>query len=302
MSAVMHVEERTDAVTVDMVYQAINITLPNGSQMSVPLSVIDSNNNFFNCRSMAYGVEVGASIIMLIVILTMTPKTKFWRFITFLNIAALCNNIIRVILLAMYYESSWVTIYTLYTQDLTWVNKTDVANTVAATVLSIPQNIMIMAALVTQAWAMVKLWPRMLKWSIFSVSLALVLLQIGFMAATQAYQITFELPWMSAEIMLSHMWVRYGFLALEVISICWFCFLFNFKLVTHLWKNRSFLPQSKGLSAMDALVMTNGVLMLIPGMSNFSCTHVVSNPGIILILTWSNSHLRRSTVLIRCSL
>lgn len=258
-----------DPVVVNPVYQDISLTLPDGSQWPIPLSVIDSNNALFSCRSIAYGAEIGASIVMLAVILTMTPKTKFWRF-TFLNIAALCNNIIRVILLSVYFQSSWATIYTLYSGDLTYVTRADVANTVASTVLSIPQNIMIMAALITQAWAMVKLWPAAYKWGIFSVSCVLVALEIGFMAATEAYQITYELPWESPEIMLSHLWVRYGFLALEVICICWFCFLFTINLVVHLYRNRSFLPQSKGLSAMDALVTTNGVLMLIPGTSCLS--------------------------------
>lgn len=259
-------DRRTDTITtINPVDQTINLTLPNGSQEPIPLSVIDSNNALFSCRSIAYGVEVGASVVMLAVILTMTPKTKFWRFITFLNIAALCNNIIRVMLLALYFQSSWVTVYTLYSGDLTYVTRTDIANTVASTVMSIPQNIMVMASLITQAWVMVKLWPSAYKWGTFSVSLVLVVFEIGFMAATEAYQITYELPWASPEIMLSHQWVRYGFLALEVVCICWFCFLFAFKLVFHLWRNRSFLPPTKGLSAMDALVMTNGVLMLIPG-------------------------------------
>lgn len=256
-----------DNTTVNLVDQTITITLPNGSKAPIPLSVIDTNNAFFTCRSIGYGAEIGGSIVMLVVILTMTPKTKFWRFITFLNMAALCNNIIRVILLSVYFQSSWVTIYTLYSGDLTYVTRTAIANTVTATVLAIPQNIMIMVALIMQAWTMVKLWPAALKWSIFGISVVLVTLEVGFMVATEAYQITYDLPWESPAIMLSHIWVRYGFLALEVICICWFCFLFAFKLGNHLWKNRSFLPQNKGLTAMDALVMTNGVLMLIPGTS-----------------------------------
>lgn len=259
------IDTSTETVTINQVQQTINLTLPNGSQEPVPLSVIDATNAYIVCGSIAYGVEVGASIVMLGVILSMTPRKKFWRFINFVNIAALCNNIIRVALLATYYQSSWVTTYTLYSGDLTYVTRADVANTITATVLAIPQNIMIMTALITQAWAMVKLWPKMFKCIIILLSLVLVVLQLGFMAATQAYQITYELPWKSAEIMLSHMWVRYGFLALNVISICWFCFLFNFKLAVHLWRHRGLLAQKKGLSAMDALVVTNGTLMLIPG-------------------------------------
>lgn len=262
--------EFMEMAMVDPVDQLINLTLPNGLQESIPLSIVDDNTALFVCKSISYGAELGASVVMLAVILTMTPKAKFWRFTTFLNIAALCNNIIRVLLLAIYFESSWVAFYTLYSGDLSYVAKVDVVNSVASTVMSIQQNIMMMTALIIQAWAMVKLWPRAHKWGIFIVSVVLVLWEMGFMVAAEAYQITNALPWEPADILLEHLWVRYGFLALEVICICWFCFLFNVKLGMHLWKNRGFLHQGKGLSAMDALVMTNGALMLIPGKSTFA--------------------------------
>ncbi|KAF3760965.1 hypothetical protein M406DRAFT_26133, partial [Cryphonectria parasitica EP155] len=213
-----------------------------------------------------YGVEIGASLVMLAVILTMTPKTKFWRFPTYLNIAGLCNNVIRVILLAVYFDSSWVTFYAMYSNDFRFVTRADYANSIASSVMTIPQNIMMMGALIFQAWSMIKLWPHSYKWSILVFSVVMVLLEIGFMGASTAYQIIqLEVsPTEGLKLIIKYAWVRYCFLGFEVACICWFCFLFICKLATHLWKNRSFLPTTKGLGAMDALVMTNGVLMLIP--------------------------------------
>ncbi|PSR97616.1 fungal pheromone mating factor STE2 GPCR-domain-containing protein [Coniella lustricola] len=217
-------------------------------------------------RCTGYGVEIGASIVMLAVILTMTPKTKFWRFPTYLNIASICNNIVRVVLLAVYFDSSWVTFYALYGDDYSYVTRTDYATSIASTALTIPQNILMMAALMLQAWSMIKLWPDKYRFAVLIWSFLMVLLEIGFMAASAANQII-QLGLPPAEgyaLIMKSVWIRYCFLGFEVACICWFCALFISKLVVHLWQNRSFLPTAKGLGAMDALVMTNGVLMLIP--------------------------------------
>ncbi|CAN8106341.1 unnamed protein product [Discula destructiva] len=246
--------------------QSILLTRADGSQLPVPLAMVDQTTQNMIVQSIGYGVEIGASIVMLIVILAMTPKTKFWRFHTYLNIAGLCNNIIRLVLLAIYFESTWVSFYALNSGDYSFVTKTDFANSIASTVMGVPQNILTMWALMLQAWAMVRFMPQAYKWCIFFTSVALVLLEIGFMGASRAYLImTTYMPLeQSYELIMDKAWVRYGYLGLDVACICWFCFLFMAKLVTHLWKNRSFLPTTKGLGAMDALVMTNGVLMLVP--------------------------------------
>lgn len=251
-----------------LVDQTIQLVLSaNDMKAPISLSLVDQNNRVMIVQTIGYGVEIGASIIMLAIILVMTPKTKFWRFSTYLNIASLCNNIIRLILLVIYFESTWVGFYTLYSGDYRFVTETDFNNSIASTVMGIPQNIMIMLALSLQAAAMVRFWPQAYKWCIVFVSVVLVLLEIGFMGASQAYQIItmYMSQEDSYELIISTAWVRYSYLGLEVSCICWFCFLFIAKLATHLWKNRSFLPTTKGLGAMDALVMTNGVLMLIPG-------------------------------------
>lgn len=267
MSIMSSSQNITAAAMADPVGQIIMLTLPNGQAEPVPLSVVDNSNNIMIVTSIGYGVEIGASLVMLAAILTMTPKTKFWRLSTYLNIASLCNNIIRVVLLATYFNSSYVAFYALYSHDYSHITSTDRATTVASTAMTVPQNVLVMSALTLQAWAMVRLWPRAYKWVIFAMSVILVLLEIGFMAAAEAYQIM-QLSVDFAvghELVVQHLWVRYGFLGLEVTCICWFCFLFICKLLTHLWTSRSFLPKTKGLGAMDALVMTNGVLMLIPG-------------------------------------
>ena len=252
--------------TADLLGQAINLTMPDGSQISVPLSDVDQNQIIIISRTIGYSVELGASIVMLAIILAMTPRTKFWRASTFINVFGLGNNIIRTLLLAIYFDSSWTRFYVLYSGDTSSVTAGDFRNSIASVVFSIPQNLLMMAALMLQAWSMVQLWPGLYKLGILAFSCALTIAEICFMLATQVYQIrSFYPEYNTWKYLTDHLWIRYTWLGLEVSSICWFCFMFILKLAVHMWRNRSFLPSAKGVAAMDMLIMTNGVLMIIPG-------------------------------------
>lgn len=250
----------------DPLHQNITLTMPDGFQMLISLAEIDSNQFYVVGKTIGYAVEFGASLIMLVVIVAMTPKSKFWRLASYINIAALINNLVRTILLAIYFESSWVRFYVLYGGDISYVTETDFRNSVCSVAFSIPQNLLMMAALMLQAWAMVKLWPQVYKWGVLVFSSLLSLAEVAFMLAAQSHQIRSFYPgYSSYDYLHGLLFLRYVWLALELASICWFCFLFIFRLVMHMVQNRSFLPSAKGVAPMDILVMTNGVLMLIPG-------------------------------------
>lgn len=250
----------------DPLNQNITFTLPDGTLMVISLTAVDANHVYVAGKTIGYAVEFGASLVMLGVLLAVTPKSKFWRLASYINVAALINNMVRTMLLAMFIESSWVRFYTLYSGDISKVSEVDFRNSVSSAVFSIPQNILMMAALMLQAWAMVKLWPSLYKWGILGFSGLLSLAEVAFMLVAQSDQIRSLLPgYMQYDFLRPRLWVRYVWLGLELASVCWFCFMFILRLVTHMWQNRSFLPSTKGVAAMDVLVMTNGVLMLIPG-------------------------------------
>lgn len=256
----------TELAMEDPLNQNITLTTAEGFQMLITLAEIDSNQAYIVGKTIGYAVEFGASLMMLAVILAMTPKSKFWRMASYINVAALINNLVRTILLAIYFESSWVRFYVLYGGDVSFVTETDFRNSVCSVVFSIPQNLLMMAALMFQAWAMVKLWPNLYKWGILAFSGLLSLAEVVFMLVAQSDQIRSFYPGYNPyDYLHKRLFLRYVWLALELASICWFCFIFILRLVMHMVQNRSFLPSRKGVAAMDMLVMTNGVLMLIPG-------------------------------------
>ncbi|AEO64698.1 uncharacterized protein THITE_2030206, partial [Thermothielavioides terrestris NRRL 8126] len=212
-----------------------------------------------------YGTQIGACIVMLAVVLAMTPRTRFRRLPTIISIAALVVNMLRMVFLAWFTTSTWVNFYTLVSGDPSPVSRSDYNASAAGTVLSIPATILILAALMVQAWSMLSLWPALYKLPAALLSLALVLATIAFNFAVTVLQTRGILD-PSFEPRLVHLvWVRQAYLGLITASICWFCFLFNVRLVMHMWTNRSILPSLRGLKAMDVLVITNGILMFVPG-------------------------------------
>lgn len=250
----------------DPLHQNITLTMPDGSGMLISLAEIDWNQSYIVGKTIDYAVEFGASLMMLIVLLALTPRSKLWRPTSLVNIAALINNLPRTILLAIYFESSWTQFYVLYGGDPRFVTDADFRNSVASVAFVIPQNLLMMAALMLQAWAMVTLWSRPYKWGILVVSALLSLAEVSFMLAVQSDQIRSYYPGYDPSVYLPRrLFLRYVYLALELTCICWFCFIFILRLGMHMVQNRSFLPSTKGVAAMDMLVMTNGVLMLIPG-------------------------------------
>lgn len=229
--------------------------------ITIPLAAVDMRWNIGASAAISYGSQIGACFIMLVVLLTMTPKHRFKRVPTIVHTLALLINLIRMVLLSLYYPSSWFELYTQMTGDTRFVHQVDFNISVAATIMGVPVTILLELALFLQAWSMVQLWPTLAKVPTIILSLLLVLTTIAFNITITVVQTNFILY---GERLLP--WVRMTFLALVCTSITWFCFLFNSRLVMHMWSNRTILPSLKGLQAMDVLVITNGFLMIVPGM------------------------------------
>ncbi|KAL2178390.1 fungal pheromone mating factor STE2 GPCR-domain-containing protein [Thermothelomyces heterothallicus CBS 202.75] len=211
--------------------------------------------------SILYGTQVGACVMMLAVVMGMTPSARFRRAPTLVSAAALALNAARMVLLALFFTSAWVDLYVIVSQDAAVVPRRAFELSAAATALSVPVTALILAALCLQAWSMLRLWSVVWKVPAAAASLGLVGLTMGFSITTTVIQVRAIL---FADLASLADWARQTYLILITASICWFCFLFNVRLVVHMWTNRSILPSTKGLKAMDVLVITNGILMFVP--------------------------------------
>ncbi|KAK4173903.1 fungal pheromone mating factor STE2 GPCR-domain-containing protein [Triangularia setosa] len=239
---------------------------PSGELTPVPLTPAEVSHIYADASSLSilYGSQIGACISILAVVLLMTPLPRFKRLPTIISILALALNTARMALLALFYPSSWASLTALFLGDYSAVSQTDINISVAATCLSVPVTMLIYAALSVQAWSMLSLWRDSWKWIAVGVSMAVGLVTVGFNFAGAVIQARGVI---GMSVPREGVWVRQVYLGMMTGGICWFCFLFNVRLVMHMWETRSMLPGWKGLKAMDVLVICNGILMFVPGKS-----------------------------------
>ncbi|KAK1752297.1 fungal pheromone mating factor STE2 GPCR-domain-containing protein [Echria macrotheca] len=222
---------------------------------------IDLIHTMLFSEAINYGSQIGACIMMVIIILAMTPLARLKRLPTLLALVTLTLNIIRLILFELFFRSSFASLYVIMTADTSFVPEEDFLISCAGQVFSVPITMLVLFMLFLQAWSMVQLWRLLYKVAALAISAALSLttIALAIVATVQQYR------WiLYADPAVQDHELRYVWLIFTTTSISWFCFLFISRLVMHMWTSRSILPSLKGLTPMDVLVMTSGVLMLIP--------------------------------------
>ncbi|CRK28932.1 hypothetical protein BN1723_004242 [Verticillium longisporum] len=228
----------------------------------IPVAVADVNEFIlYSVKTVInYGAQIGSSFILLLVLVCMTPSARFLKLSQWLHIAALTVNIIRMVLLTVFFTSSWNEFYTFFAGDYSRVAPQDLQCSVASEIASSALFIMVQAVLGLQAWATVNLLPAVWKWSSVLLSACVSFAAIGIRVASAVGQIRFILTLSYTPSVLVALLTS----VMGGVSIFYYCALFNVKLVSHLVKNRTFLPTRRGLSAVEVLVITNGILMIIP--------------------------------------
>lgn len=231
--------------------------------IQVPIPKLDEFSFYSVSVSLSYGTQLGAVLIMLFVTLLMTPTSKLRRPSGILHILVLVLCVIRMALLAAYFPSDFNEFYNVWAGDYSAVATHHFYVSIAANTISLLLVVAIELALMNQAWTMVTLWPSAAKYTLSVLSVCITLLTIGWKLAVTTLQNKSTLELVTTQDVL---WVSHGAIITNAISICWFCALFNIKLVLHLITNRSVLPAGRSLAPMEVLVMTNGLLMFIPGL------------------------------------
>ncbi|KAK4186777.1 fungal pheromone mating factor STE2 GPCR-domain-containing protein [Podospora australis] len=262
--------------TFDPAQQVISVLAPDGvTPIPVTPEIITSMYRDAASLSILYGVQVGACLVMLAVLLAMTPIARFRRWPTIISAFSLILNTIRMLLLAIYFTTPWLDFLTVFIGEFSRIHKCDYDQSIAASALAIPIVMLIMAALGLQAYSTVQLWRTPYKVAAMIMSLVLMLCVAGFTFAQAIISIEQiqDLTRPNQDIL----WVRKTGLCLMTATICWFCVIFNVRLVAHMWTNRTILPSLKGLQAMDVLVITNGFLMFVPVV--FAGLEFLKQPG-----------------------
>ncbi|KAL2205559.1 mating type pheromone G-protein coupled receptor, partial [Sarocladium strictum] len=243
--------------------QNVTFLLRDGkTQVNTTIDYVDYRRIEAVCISLNYGAQIGACIIMLFVVLAMTPTAKLRRPSSILHILGLIICCIRTGLLAAFFTSKFMEFYVFYADDYVDVPFSDYQVSVTANVFSMLLVVVVEAALMNQAWTMVVLWPKFAKYTVTVLSAIITLMTISSRIAFTVVQS--QAIWHLEPIHMSHSTLIHAAIILNAFSICWFCALFNVKLIAHLVQHRGILVSKGSLTPMEVLIMTNGILMIFP--------------------------------------
>ncbi|KAM0448043.1 hypothetical protein ACHAQK_000022 [Fusarium lateritium] len=231
------------------------------TEIHIPLPVIDQLRRRMINSAINYATQLGACLLMLIVLLVMVPKEKFRRPFMVLQLLSLAICSIRMILLCIFFISSFADLYPIFADDFSHIPLSSYAPSIAGTTMSLCLVISTELMLMSQAWTMVRLWPNFWKYIITACSLVVSLMTISIRIAFTVLQNKSNL---AVEDTWHWLWLSQWTVIMNVVSIVWWCLVFNIKLVWHLISNRGILPSYKTFTPMEVLIMTNGVLMIIP--------------------------------------
>ncbi|KAL8790039.1 MAG: hypothetical protein Q9195_006541 [Heterodermia aff. obscurata] len=207
--------------------QTITLHLADGTPLDLPLSELDEFMLYNVQICINFASQIGASFILLVVLLLLTKPDKRRAPIFVTNVLSLALNVIRNILQCLYFTGPFNKIYAYYGQDYSHVAGKDYGISVTASVLTVLLLACVESSLLLQIRVVCCTLPSRYRLATYGVSILTALLAIAFRFAlcvenskfivTLTYETSLELLDNAANITTS-------------ISICWFCAAFVTKL------------------------------------------------------------------------
>jgi pheromone alpha factor receptor len=162
-----------------------NIYLINGHGDNVTLSMqaMDAYRLFGFRLAINYGCQVGASIMLLLVLLLLTRAEKRKSYIFVLNASCLFLNAIRCILLCTWVTSSYNNPYTLLVEDYSRITSGDKATQVVQHIITVLVTIMVLVSLCSQVWIVCVTTPPLQRNIIMGVTSTIGCVALGYRIA-----------------------------------------------------------------------------------------------------------------------
>ena len=207
-----------------------------------------------------YGAQLGACFVLLVLLLVLTKAEKRTSKIFILNCISLGINLIRNVLMCLYFTGPFSETYAFFADDFSRVPSSAFGISIAATVLSLLVLITIECSLLLQVHVVCKTLRKKYRQIILIASVNVALLTIGFRfalvvmnsEATMALQYTLPLDWIASAANIT-----------TTVSICWFCTAFVTKLAYALVQRHKLGLRSFG--PMKIVFIMGCQTLIIPG-------------------------------------
>lgn len=223
------------ATPFDPYSQSFTLQASDGTPFNVSIPDLDFFVYYNNQICIIYGAQTGASIILFIVLLLLTKPDKRLSPIFIVNVSALALNVIRNVLLCLYYTGPFTETYAVFSGDFSRVHRGDYAASVTASVFTFFVLVCVEISLCLQTRVVCVTMRQIYRRTLLAASIVIALLAI---AVRVALCIENSIYIVHAEVEGSLYGLVNAANITQSISICWFCAVFVTKLAFALNERR----------------------------------------------------------------
>ena len=206
--------------------QNITIESRDGSPITLSLADIQGFVHYNQQLCVNYAVQLGASIILFVMLLLLTRRRGSWVFA--LNFAALVLNIFRLLFQLIHFSTPVEDIYSYFASDYSDLSDSAYAVSVLAIVFETLLVICFEASLILQVQVVCLTLRRRYRYTLLALSVVVALIPISFRLVYMVANCmnVFSLSVWSLELI----WLNKTTLICITVSICFFCLVFVTKL------------------------------------------------------------------------
>ncbi|KAK0515681.1 hypothetical protein JMJ35_001715 [Cladonia borealis] len=206
-----------------------------GTPFNVTIPELDAFVFYNDQICITYGAEIGASIVLFIVLLLLTKRDKRTSVIFIINALALLLNIIRMVCASIYFTGPFIETYAYFSQDFSQVHAKDKAVSVVSATLTALMLLFVETSLCLQARVVCITLRPIYRNAIFLISILIALVAVGFRFAL-CIENNILIVQEAAEESLN--WLANATDIATTTSICCFCAVFVTKLGFALYQRK----------------------------------------------------------------
>lgn len=242
--------------------QNFTIVGPDGMPINISMPVVDQMRVQLANLCISWGVQLGLCLMTLLVVLLLTPPSRMRRAINAVHVASLIVAAVRLSLLVQYFPGALASYYVVWTRDRSVLNGYDFNMSMAGIACNSVQFAFIEAALIMQAWGLIKCWQTGWKWT---VRITAIILAVATVVLKVLWVVDYIWMLRFAPLPIKMDAIGRSATVLGAASIFFFCGLFATDVTVHLVATRSIIRRlGRGLTNLEILAIGNGVLMILP--------------------------------------
>ncbi|KAL4915838.1 fungal pheromone mating factor STE2 GPCR-domain-containing protein [Aspergillus aurantiobrunneus] len=208
--------------------QNVIFHLADGTPLEVPIDAVDEFAQYPIRVCTNYGAQLGASVVLLLILLLLTRAEKRASYVFWLNCLALLLNFARLLCSIITFTSAFLKTYTFFSGDYSRVPTSDYANSILGVIFAALLLTVIEISLVLQVQVVCSNLRRIYRRTLLSVSAVVALVPIAFRYWMAVENVKSSI--LDANSPVPFNWLESAANIVLTVSICFFCTVFVTKL------------------------------------------------------------------------